>query len=528
MRRKIHRSLRPSSRVLRRTHRPVVSQLEDRALLSTVTWISSSGGDWDTPSNWSTGAVPGPSDDVVINTPGLTVTVSGSDSADSLTSQAAISVNNGSLTLSSASEIGGDLTIYYGMLAGASSLQVSGLLTISSFGTLKGVPGTVVDAYGGVLFTGYQAYPQTLDGCNLNNHATATYDTGSGVSLLDGATFDNLAGATFEDSGGASFGGDGTGAFNNAGSYVKTSPSTSNFAVPFFNTGSVDAQAGSLTLQVGCGALPSDPAGTGRVTGSFTGAAGTTMNLGYEDLAATTSVSGDTVSISGQIRCPFQASGTAYLGQATTTITGPDTSLANIYVLVFSAVAFDTGQTVTTGNLTVDAGSMLTGTDSFVVDGVLAMPGDRGDTRIVNAGAGAMTIDAYGPVDITSGTLDGVTFNNHDAATLAGDSRPSNVLFLDNTVFDNLSGATVVDDGGMFGSSNGNFAPGSGQFNNAGSYTLASPGGQSLWLVPFFNTGSVDAQAGSLTSRSAAVRCPPIPPAPGASPALSPAPPAPP
>jgi hypothetical protein len=45
-----------------------VSRLEERTVLSTITWVSSSGGDWDTPSNWSSSpALPGPSDDVVIN-----------------------------------------------------------------------------------------------------------------------------------------------------------------------------------------------------------------------------------------------------------------------------------------------------------------------------------------------------------------------------------------------------------------------------------------------------------------------------
>ena len=35
--------------------RPMPKRLEDRKLLATVTWINPGGGDWDTPSNWSTG-----------------------------------------------------------------------------------------------------------------------------------------------------------------------------------------------------------------------------------------------------------------------------------------------------------------------------------------------------------------------------------------------------------------------------------------------------------------------------------------
>ena len=37
-------------------------------MLATVTWMNPAGGDWDTPSNWSTFALPGPGDDVVVNT----------------------------------------------------------------------------------------------------------------------------------------------------------------------------------------------------------------------------------------------------------------------------------------------------------------------------------------------------------------------------------------------------------------------------------------------------------------------------
>jgi hypothetical protein len=40
--------------------------LEERRMLSTVTWINPNGADWNDASNWSTNQIPGPSDDVVI------------------------------------------------------------------------------------------------------------------------------------------------------------------------------------------------------------------------------------------------------------------------------------------------------------------------------------------------------------------------------------------------------------------------------------------------------------------------------
>ena len=101
----------------RRGFQPALSRLEDRTLLSTVTWINPSGGDWDTPSNWSTDALPGPSDDVVINQPGITVTHDGgTDSVNCVTSQDPIALNSGTLSIASASTINNSLTISSGPL----------------------------------------------------------------------------------------------------------------------------------------------------------------------------------------------------------------------------------------------------------------------------------------------------------------------------------------------------------------------------------------------------------------------------
>jgi hypothetical protein len=71
--------------------------LEARTLLSTINWISTSSGDWDTAINWDANRVPTSSDDVVINVPGVTIThaLGVSDSVDSLTSQEALVLSGG-------------------------------------------------------------------------------------------------------------------------------------------------------------------------------------------------------------------------------------------------------------------------------------------------------------------------------------------------------------------------------------------------------------------------------------------------
>ena len=72
-----------------------VSRLEQRALL-TVTWVGSGSGNWDDPSNWSSGTVPGPADDVAISQTGITVTHSSNvdDSIKSLTTQAEVDITS--------------------------------------------------------------------------------------------------------------------------------------------------------------------------------------------------------------------------------------------------------------------------------------------------------------------------------------------------------------------------------------------------------------------------------------------------
>ncbi len=58
--------------------RPHIEVLEERRLLSQDQWISPNGGNWNNPANWSTGQVPGPANDAVINVPGnVTITYQG-------------------------------------------------------------------------------------------------------------------------------------------------------------------------------------------------------------------------------------------------------------------------------------------------------------------------------------------------------------------------------------------------------------------------------------------------------------------
>ena len=118
----------------------MLEALEDRTLMSAVQWIGA-GGDlnWDTAQNWNTGAVPGSADDVQINTAGITVNHSAAvaDAVNSLTSQAAIYVTAGSLTVATTATIGSDLSLYGGTFGGTGTTVVSGHFSMGS-GNLRG------------------------------------------------------------------------------------------------------------------------------------------------------------------------------------------------------------------------------------------------------------------------------------------------------------------------------------------------------------------------------------------------------
>jgi hypothetical protein len=89
-----------------------------------VSWAGGSG-DWNTATNWSTGTLPGPDDEVVINSALGASTIthsSGAHSVKSLVSQCAFQLTGGSLTILQTCEIDHDFTLAGGTLARATVL----------------------------------------------------------------------------------------------------------------------------------------------------------------------------------------------------------------------------------------------------------------------------------------------------------------------------------------------------------------------------------------------------------------------
>jgi len=288
-------------RVRRRGLQPAVSRLEERTLLSTITWASDVSGDWDNPSMWTGDVVPGPGDDAQINFSGITVThASGtSDSVNSLSSQAALDLSNGSLALASASSISGDLTLEGATLSTAGTLTVSGSMTWVG-GTVSG-GGSLVIANGATLnMSGFGGNDVTLDGVVLENAGAATLTVTNccafELALENGAGIDNKSTGSFafvpaENNEAAEITSDGTATFfTNEGTLSQPSGTMGQTIIePAFTqtaTGMTSVQTGQVTLQ-----------STATNAGMVTVTSGATLGVGiYTQTAGITALSGGTIS----------------------------------------------------------------------------------------------------------------------------------------------------------------------------------------------------------------------------------------
>jgi len=120
-----------------RFRRLAIESLEDRRLLTSVTWVGGTTGYWDVASNWSGGAVPGSAADVTINPASpATVTIQAGDtesvSSVTLAASNALLMTGGSLTTAANLTNSGTITVHAG-----SALTVGGSCTNNAGATLS-------------------------------------------------------------------------------------------------------------------------------------------------------------------------------------------------------------------------------------------------------------------------------------------------------------------------------------------------------------------------------------------------------
>jgi hypothetical protein len=228
-------------------------------------WASASSGNWNVATNWNPGAVPGPIDDVLIDST-VTVTVTNA-------------VECGSLTL--------------GAGGGFPTLVCSNSMTVNSSslwggGTLTG-PGQFLIAPG-VSITISNLPNFSLNNCTLDNAGTVTW-IGPAPLELTGSVITNEPGALFDCQSAATLNALTPSSFLNAGTFRKSySTATVNDYLSFYNSGAVEVLAGTMawnapftnngTVTICAGATNRITAG-GSCGGTFTATAPSLVEWTY-------------------------------------------------------------------------------------------------------------------------------------------------------------------------------------------------------------------------------------------------------
>jgi hypothetical protein len=317
----------------------------------TVTWVGPSSGDWATASNWSGGALPGSGDDVVIGA-GNTVTHStGSDTIHQLNGAGALVLSGGTLTVNALCSFA-TLTVSGGNLQGTAALTVTSSFTWSQGQFANGGSLTIASTATGTLSS--QTGRLTLQSYTVNNAGSVSWTVDGQLQFSNGV-WNNLSGSLFLVQAGFSAQVI-SGTFSNAGTFRKTGTGSTTFGsgVSFNNTGTVDIQAGSLTLSAGTS------------SGSVTVASGSTLNLSGYTLTSNSSISGaGSVAFTGgtsTLAGTISASGGVSIASAATVNTSGsatlNTSLTNSGTLAVAGSGA-AGTLTINGNYTQNAGAFL-------------------------------------------------------------------------------------------------------------------------------------------------------------------------
>ncbi len=460
--------------------------LEERMLLaavSGVSWIGPANGYWDVAANWSSGVVPGPTDDVTINTGSpATVAIQSGDleSVHTLTTadDDTLALTGGSLAIGANSTLTGSLSLSGGAvnvgsgatltLAGATNTwsggSVAGSLAGSGSGTVSLAGGQLNLGTGGATFdfptgmfqwtsgtialnsqtltnTGVMTLANTsgvvLNGGGLlANQGTIDVTGSGGLGFANSANLDNQGGATFDFQADAStFDAGNSGTLTNEGTLTKTgSTGTSTLGgITFVNSGTIDVESGAL-----------QNAARGTSTGGdFVVAPGATLDL----------TGGQNVSYEGNYTGSGSSSGQGVVEVANGALTVGGTTTFDFPNGMFQWIG---------GNINLN-GQTLTNT------GVMTLANSSG---VVLNGGGLLA--NQGTIDVTgSGGLG----------------------FANSANLDNQAGATFdfQADASTFDAGN------SGTLNNEGTLTKTSSTDTStLGGITFVNSGTIDVESGAL------------------------------
>jgi uncharacterized delta-60 repeat protein len=266
----------------------LAEQLEPRTLLNAVSWIGSTSGDFDNPTNWSTAQVPSPGDDVTINVaPSITVThgTTATDTVHSLISDNPFILSAGFLSVTTTLQLGSSFTLSGGTLQGATISNAGNLLLTPAGGGLDAVTlGNDITVPGG-------AFVQVFNGLGLGSNTLHIGTTGpaGGQVLFTGAQTLSSGTISFEgpSSDTAIVASDSTLTLGPAATVVATNTSqfgavnagqiTNQGTIAVSGAGNALTVAGFFTNQ---GALIASNGGKLSISGDYNASGGGTINIG--------------------------------------------------------------------------------------------------------------------------------------------------------------------------------------------------------------------------------------------------------
>ena len=502
----------PSEPLLADTSLPVSSPVTDAVssaltIAPTVTWIGNDGF-WDVGANWSTGVAPGTTDDVLIDTAGVTriITIRSGVNARTLLSNENIVLQSGSLTIGSEAEINGTLTLASGTLGGTGSVTITGAFDVTGSSTLGGTGTLTTQGTSTVSMAVASGVLGLTGGKTWINQGVLTIGSDErldfGLTTGGSNTLTIAVGATLNLSSTSATPLDfftGTATLNNAGTLHQTVAGAHAIAgsIAFNNTGTVTVDAGTLTIGAG-----------GTDTGTYAVDAAATLNFsgGTRTLGAGTNVTGlgrltvSGATVNANALLDIASTGAALSVSSGTLNVGPTAASGTLAPVTLSGgvLNFNTTSPLILPSLAMSgSGGTLGGTAAVTITGAFTVTG----SNATPAGPGSFTtqatstLNAPGPTSLV--LVGGKTWNNQGTLTIGGDER---ILFgftaggintLNNTGTLNLSSAS---------SNPLSFWTGTATLNNAGTLNQTLAGAHAIdGSITVNNSGTVTVDAGTLT-----------------------------
>ena len=436
---------------------------------ATFVWTNTAGGNWNVPANWQPNQVPGAADTASITTPGsYGLSVTDNESVSNLVLGAA----SGTLTLNilggtfTVNGTGSDsahsaLVISGGAVTGSGSIVAGGPLTwtggsingnVSVNGGSINVPASsALDNGGELINTGPLAWtpnsgPRTGTGAVISNAPSGVISVALNGNNIDSY---NYGGPT---------------AFYNAGTINVSGSGQSGFITdPFFNTGTVNVNSGTLSLTgggtsssgifVAAGATLAMAGGTYNFSSgsTITGAGTNNFSSGTVNFLGTSTVTGMSWLVSG---ATVNLNGSGNLSP--TMLILNNGALAGSYPLLIPGQLTWTGGSIN-GNISVNGGSINVPASSALDNG----------GELINTGPLAWTPNS-GP---RTGT--GAVISNAPSGVISVALNGNNIDSY------NYGGPTA--------------------FYNAGTINVSGSGQSGFITDPFFNTGTVNVNSGTLS-----------------------------